>query len=89
MRKNTFTTIEPAGALTSAARGINSRGEVVGTFRGADHVAHAYLFSNGTFKLTDLPGTLVTRNRGINARGDIIGNYDDSAGNTHGFEATE
>jgi len=82
-----FTSIEPAGALTSQARGINARGEIVGTFTGADNVPHAFLFNKGTFTLTDVPGALVTRSRGINARGQISGNYVDSTGNTHGFEA--
>jgi hypothetical protein len=75
---------ESPGILGIQARGINSRGDIVGTFGGG----HSFLFSGGTFTVTDVPGAIATRSRGINARGDISGNYDDSSGNTHGFLLT-
>jgi hypothetical protein len=53
---NSFNTIEPAGAIASQARGINSRGDIVGDFRGSNNVVHAFLLCKATFTVTDVPG---------------------------------
>jgi probable HAF family extracellular repeat protein len=91
LSNDNFSTIEPTGANQSEARGINSRGDIIGTFRGADFVTHAYVLSKGTFTPFDIPGAAAgsTRPRGINASGDISGNYFDGSGLSHGFLSTK
>ncbi|MCU1263086.1 MAG: hypothetical protein JWO80_5971 [Bryobacterales bacterium] len=86
------------GLSSSAAAGINDRGEVVGTsYDASDNFANlnltAFLWRNG--KMTDL-NTLVPGGSplfllfatGINSRGDIVGFGVTSAGDLHAFLAT-
>jgi probable HAF family extracellular repeat protein len=67
-RDGVMTDIEPA--TESYARGVNSRGQVVGEFLTADHSAfHAFLYFKGTFTdlgLADSPETVAFA---INNRG--------------------
>ena len=82
----TITTIDVPGAITTAPQGINSRGDMVGPFSGADGVSHGFLLSHGTFTTIDVPGVPQTFGCfGINALGDIVGSTIDSSGNDHGF----
>lgn len=81
-----FTTIDPPGSTLTGAVGINSGGEIVGTYRTADGTFHGFLLSEDEFTTFDFPGANFTREQGINARGDIVGEYHLPPGNTvHGF----
>ena len=78
---NTFTQIDFPGAAETAARGINPRGDIVGSFEDAGGGVHGFLLSkNGAFSTIDFPGSPNTVANGINPSGDIVGFYLDPAG---------
>jgi len=72
-----FTTIDfpAAGVLMTHAFGINSAGDIVGSYVDSAGVEHGYLLSGGKFTQIDYPRALATRASGINANGDIVGYY--------------
>ncbi len=77
-----FTTINVPGASGTAAAGINSLGQIVGSF--ADSTGrHGFLDTNGVFTKIDFPGTTFTEPFGINNSGQIVGAFDGSIG--HAF----
>jgi probable HAF family extracellular repeat protein len=87
-----FQTIDPPSAgqaffQGSFATGINSSGEIVGSYTDANQVTHGYLLSGGQYTTLDDPnagGT--TTARGINDRGQIVGTYFGNLGTgLHGF----
>ena len=54
--------------------GINGRGQMVGTYAGADGIGHGFLWDNGAFTTIDAPGaTVATLPFGINNHGQIVG----------------
>jgi uncharacterized membrane protein len=91
-------TIDYPGATSTAARGINNRGDVVGTFvcaaactnplTGEVSAAgtHGFLLEGGVFTRIDVPaaGRTGTVARGIGEQGIIVGHYT-AAGVQHGF----
>jgi uncharacterized membrane protein len=84
----TFTTIDvlSAGANGTSPFGINTPGQIVGSYSDAAGTGHGFLDSGGTIGVIDVPfpGVTQTAAAGINARGQIVGNYSDATG-THGF----
>jgi probable HAF family extracellular repeat protein len=71
-----YTKIDAPGSVSTIARGINARGEIVGTYIDADGNAHGFLLRKGEFTTIDTAVSNDTQGaRAINARGDIIGNY--------------
>jgi hypothetical protein len=84
-----FQTIDdPNGVSVNQAQGINSRGEIVGSYRDGSgaKAAHGYLRSGGgAYTTLDDPNAAgFTIASGINARGQIVGSYLDASG-FHGF----
>jgi len=63
-------------ATQTSARGINSRGDIVG-FYGAGGRQYGFLFADGQFTTLEfpVPGGRGTIANGINARGEIVGQY--------------
>ena len=82
----TFTTIDVPGASETLPIGINSRGQIVGTYRDSTGV-HGFLYDGGVFTPIDVPGASATLAFGITPSGQIVGFYSDSTGQ-HGFLAT-
>jgi hypothetical protein len=77
-------TIDVPGARSTAAKGINDRGDVVGGFDG-----HGFLLKDGVFTSFDAPDAVfgptchcTTSASGINNRGDIVGTYTPAEPNT-------
>src|SRR6266478_4425590 len=70
----------------TAARGINSAGEITGVYAKFFSTSDGFLRApDGTITLFDCPGALIgTSPTAINSAGEITGNCSDSAG-THGF----
>lgn len=69
-------------AASTTAFGINSSGDIVGTWTDARGFSHGFLLSGGQFQTIDVPGSLVgasgtlpTAARGINPEGDIVGSF--------------
>ena len=72
-----FTTIDVPDAKSTVGNDINSRGDIVGVYTGADKKVHGYLLSDGKFTTIDFPNAAIeTRAYGINTQGDIVGGYD-------------
>lgn len=81
-----FTTLDAPGASETFAYGINTAGQIVGTFVDPTGV-HGFLNISGVFTTLDVPGANHTDAWGINGRGQIVGWFLDATG-VHGFLAT-
>ncbi|MGD8852843.1 MAG: hypothetical protein PVI28_10605, partial [Gammaproteobacteria bacterium] len=83
-----FTTIDVPGALTTSAQGVNSAGEIVGSYVDGSG-GHAFLLSSkGAFTTIDFPGALRTFGSDISTSGEIAGSYfvqQDGNRTVHGF----
>jgi uncharacterized membrane protein len=89
-------TINYPGATSTQARGINTPGEVVGTFvcsstcvnpltgEVSSAGTHGFLLQHGMFTRIDVPGAAATVPRGIGDQGTVVGHYT-AAGTIHGF----
>ena len=64
------------GAAQTSARGINARGEIVGSYSAGGR-QYGFLFAGGQFTSLEfpVPGVRATIANGINARGEIVGQY--------------
>ncbi len=79
----------------NAARWINQRGDIVGSFAYVDSVDscipesphHGFLLRGGQYTRVDFPGSEGTKVFAINDDGVIVGNFTDRRGNTYGFKA--
>lgn len=91
-----FTTFDAPGAGTgmlqgTGAIGINTSGEVVGTYTSSSNIAHGFVRSPaGAFATFDAPdaGASLTQGTfaiGINDGGDVTGMYADASSVYHGF----
>lgn len=81
-----FVRIDVPNALTTEARGINARGDIVGDYVDVNDIPHAFLLRKGVFTTIDVPNAAATISAfDINARGDIVGNFVDAGDVTHGF----
>src|SRR5437773_7801606 len=70
----TFTTIDVPGAATTSIGGINSSGDVGGSYSTTTNgPAHAFLLKGGNFTFFDYPGAPSTFATGINDSGLIVG----------------
>jgi probable HAF family extracellular repeat protein len=81
-----FSTIDdPGGVNGSSAFGINSGGQITGSYFDGDFHAHGFLRSGGQYTTLDAsPTAFATQANGINASGWIVGSYQDRDG-FHGF----
>src|SRR5256885_14311222 len=71
-----FVKFDFPNALSTGARGINARGDIVGDYNDPNDVTHGFLLRQGAFTTIDVPGAAGTLGgRGINARGDIVGTF--------------
>lgn len=68
-----FTTIQPLGAISSDAEGINKSGEIVGGFTDSSGVSYGFLYAGGKYTTIDVPGSSSTNAVGINNAGEIVG----------------
>jgi len=85
-----FTTLDPPGSIRSQGGFINSRGQVVGTYRDAQEKRHGFIWSNGVFITTSInvpndDPVLGTVAFGINDIGAVVGDYVDANGKRRGF----
>ncbi len=71
----TFTAIDYPGSAGTQPFGINSRGDIVGFYTGADKATHGFLLSGSQYSTIDFPGALNTWVYGTNPAGDIVGQY--------------
>jgi len=83
--RDSFSTIDFPGALSTGAIGINDRGQIVGSYVDSSGQFHGFLLARGNFSTIDFPGALTTVATGINDRGRIVGHYVDSDSKLDGF----
>jgi probable HAF family extracellular repeat protein len=64
-------------AAQTAAKGINARGEIVGSYVDGAGKTHGFLLKDGSYTSLDFPlaGVRATIANGINSRGEIVGQY--------------
>ncbi len=78
--------IDFPNAESTEARGINARGDIVGSYTDAENVSHGFLKRDAVFTSIDFPGAAFTRGaRVINNRGEIVGTFSDTAFVQHGY----
>ena len=77
-----LTTIDFPGATQTIAFGIDSSGDIVGSYVQAS-LRHGFVLSRGTFTTIDVFGAASTALTGSNPEGDLVGGYV-SAGVNHG-----
>lgn len=82
---DTYTSIDVPGAISTDASGINSSGEIVGTYTDASNIVHGFRLDRGAFVAIDYPGASNTTAISINDRGDVAGFFLDSSSHWHGF----
>jgi YVTN family beta-propeller protein len=81
-----FQTFDPPGSVGTTPRGLNNRGQNVGTFQDSAGVVHGYLRdADGSFVTIDPPGSIFTVAHGINDAGTIVGQWQAFGGAIHGF----
>jgi probable HAF family extracellular repeat protein len=78
-----FTLIDYPDAASTQAWGINSRGDIVGFYTGADKNSHGFLFNGGRYTAINYPGATVSFANGINPQGDVVGEFGATATGPH------
>jgi probable HAF family extracellular repeat protein len=85
----TYTPLDdPAGLPgTTQAYGINTSGQIVGTYSLGPHKDYGFLYNGGTYTtIVDPASAQETFAEGINDGGQVVGFYLDASGTTrHGF----
>jgi uncharacterized membrane protein len=76
LAQGTYTQIDYPGATTTSCFGIDSAGDVVGSYVDVDGVTHGFLLMGGVFNTIDYPGATGTQAVGINDNGEVVGNFD-------------
>jgi len=72
---NRMTLIDYPNAGGTWPWGINSRGDIVGYYTGADNINHGFLLNGGQYTAIDYPGSAVTLIHGISPQGDVVGEF--------------
>ncbi len=84
-----FITIKPPNAKSSAATGINGRGDIVGWLTLANGTTEGWLLKDGVFTVFAYPSAAETQAASLDSSDDIAGSFQDNSGNTHGFLLTD
>jgi uncharacterized membrane protein len=86
-----YLTFSVPGATSTTAFGVNSRGDIVGTFRDEPGRTHGFVRRDETFTSIDYPEAVLTQARGISPSGDVVGAYrlrGEPDVNLHGYVLT-
>jgi uncharacterized membrane protein len=74
LAQGTYTQIDdPEAVYNTVALGINTAGEIVGSYKDANGYSHGFLLSSGNYTAIDYPGGVETYLEGINDQGQIVG----------------
>ena len=73
MAQGTYTQIDYPGATATLCSGINSAGDISGTYYDASNNSHGFLVRNGVYVSVDYPGLANTVLGGLNDFGDVVG----------------
>lgn len=79
--------IDFPGSLASSTgvTGMNSRGDIVGSYLDNAFVSHGFLLRKGSFSTIDFPNAVSNSASSINDRGEIVGIYDSADDGVHGY----
>jgi hypothetical protein len=80
-----FAPINPPGATSSTATGINSAGDISGFLTNSAGAMEGYYYNGSTFKDFSVPGSTGTAFFGLNNKGWAVGFYTDANGLTNGL----
>jgi hypothetical protein len=78
--QGTYTQIDYPGAVATAAYGIDTAGELSGSYADSSGNVHGFLLSGVTYTAIDYPGSSVTQLFGLNDEGQIVGFNGSSVG---------
>ena len=73
LAQGTYTQIDAPGAVWTTAFGINTAGEITGSYADASGTVHAFLLSSGNYTIIDYPGGYNTSLGGINDLDQVVG----------------
>jgi len=85
---NKYTALEPPGAQSAAATGINLRGDICGWETLSNGKTVGWLLIGGVYSQFSYPGSTSTQANGLDFEEQIVGSYVGSDGATHGFVLT-
>jgi hypothetical protein len=77
--------LNPPGAVSAIATGVNGKNHIVGSMVTANGTAESWLLLNGKYYEFAYPGAVRTTALGLNWQDNIVGAYVDASGKTHGF----
>lgn len=77
--------LQPNNGGGTEVVGIDSAGQIVGSYGTSLLDSHGFIETNGQYKSFDVPGAYLTYAEGVNAAGDITGYYIDNYGNANAF----
>jgi YVTN family beta-propeller protein len=81
-----FEAFDPPGSTDTVPRGLNNRGQSVGSFQDGAGVVHGYLRQpNGSFVTIDPPNSTLSVATSVNDFGTVVGEWLDTGGAAHGF----
>jgi probable HAF family extracellular repeat protein len=82
---NQFTPVDPPGAVSATATGINDLDGVSGFFTDGSGDTSGFVQFKSAFTVLQFPGATKTEALALNDNGQVVGTYVDTAGKTHGF----
>ncbi len=87
LKSGTYKIVTVPGSIDAGITGINTGGEMVGSYTDTSKPSkiHAFLDNAGVFTTIDYPGAAATLAWGINDSGLIVGDYIDTKNVEHGF----
>jgi hypothetical protein len=80
-----FQTIQPPNAQSSAATGINGKGDIVGWLTLSSGATEGWLLKGGAFTVFAYPAAAQTQPTAIDWTDDVVGSFQNASGDTHGF----
>ena len=84
LAQGTYTQIDYPGAVWTRCWGINTAGQISGTYWDVNLNSHGFLLSDGNYTTINYPGAAETFLTGMNDEGQIVG-YTDNTGVDAGF----
>src|SRR5215218_3304798 len=73
--QHTYTKIMVPNSAYTEASGVNSLGQVVGTYIDASGIPHGFIYQNGSYITVDYPAAAHNYAFGINDAGSVVGSF--------------
>lgn len=85
LKGTTYHTVNIPGAIGSFFLGINTPGQMVGSYYDSQAALHGFVYDGKSISIFDCPGSIHTEAADISDSGVIVGDYVDSSSHQHGF----